>query len=389
MSGNSSFFQPGSLGLSQGDRGDTVRRLQNYLQRFGYLRSEDRRDPYAAYRSANAPGFDPGVFDAGTRAGLVAFQRYHGIEQTGILDGPTAAFLSLPRCGVPDTPYSLGIRLAGDAWPSPPSPNLRYAIVNTTADIALPAAISAIEQALQLWASVTPLTFTPAPLSDNPEILIGFYRGDHNDGVPFDGPGNTVAHAFYPPPGVAFPGDTHFDEDETWTVTIPNPPGTFDLVTVAIHEFGHAIGLTHSSDPASVMFATYAGLRRSLSLDDIRRAQALYGGPPVPPPPPPPVAPWDDPAVRALIDEWIQQMDRCVKRVYPGAYIDQWGRLCGRLPTTIAFCNQNPDVPPGWTSYRYLWVQNFAPTFYPYTLYQYVDLRRAGTSFAQLAICTQ
>ncbi len=376
------FFDRTAIGLETGAKGDIVRELQNYLRRFGYLKLEDPADPYRRYRSPQAPEYEYGVFDDATYRALRAFQRYFGIEQTGIIDGPTAAFLSLPRCGVPDTPYPAGVKGVGDAWPTL---NLRYAINNVTPDLPMATAIAAIQEALNLWGAVTQLTFTEVQVSDSPDIVIGFFSRDHGDNAPFDGPGSTLAHAFYPPPNAPLQGDTHFDEDETWTITVPNPVNTFDLISVAVHEFGHALGLDHSTDRNAIMFAAYLGMRRTLALDDIQRIQALYGGPSVPPPPP--VDPWNDPAIRGLTDEWIQQLDRCVKRVFPGAYVDRWGRLCGRLPNTIIHCNQNPDVPPGWDSYRYLWVQNFAPVYYSYTLYQYVDLRQAGNSFESLATC--
>uniref|UniRef100_A0A1I7US52 Peptidase_M10 domain-containing protein n=1 Tax=Caenorhabditis tropicalis TaxID=1561998 RepID=A0A1I7US52_9PELO len=49
-------------------------------------------------------------------------------------------------------------------------------------------------------------------------IDIVFAAGDHDDGEPFDGKGNILAHAFFPRYG----GDVHFDEDEHWSANKSN-----------------------------------------------------------------------------------------------------------------------------------------------------------------------
>ena len=71
-------------------------------------------------------------------------------------------------------------------------------------------------------------------------------------------------------------GDTHFDEDEHWT--IESRQGT-DLLWVAVHEFGHALGLDHSSVRGSIMFPWYQGYNPDFKLteDDIRGIRQLYG----------------------------------------------------------------------------------------------------------------
>ena len=116
----------------------------------------------------------------------------------------------------------------------------------------------AITQAFGLWAAVTPLSFSEVPMGTIPDIVIRFVGGDHGDGNPFDGPSGVLAHAYYPPPGGGtLAGDTHFDEAETWSVNLP--ASGIDLVTVAGHEFGHALGLAHSQVNGALMYAYYGG----------------------------------------------------------------------------------------------------------------------------------
>ena len=54
----------------------------------------------------------------------------------------------------------------------------------------------------------------------------------------------------------------------------------YNLFLVAAHEFGHSLGLDHSSDPGALMFSMYS-LRNVkkflLPQDDVSRIQAIYG----------------------------------------------------------------------------------------------------------------
>ncbi|XP_037956211.1 matrix metalloproteinase-2 [Teleopsis dalmanni] len=135
---------------------------------------------------------------------------------------------------------------------------------------------SVLTQALRVWERNSKLTFREV-YSDQADIQVLFARGDHGDGYKFDGPGHVLAHAFYP--GVGRGGDAHFDDDEDWVFGAnDNQQGT-NFMGVAVHEFGHSLGLGHSSDEKAIMNPWYHGYENEITLpDDDRIAiQELYG----------------------------------------------------------------------------------------------------------------
>ncbi len=253
-------YVPSVVGLRRGDSGEQVDRLQQYLRKFGYLDA-----------GARAP-----LLDDSTEQALRRFQRQNHLPETGVLGDETLAKMSQPRCGFPDAGGASGplgeYALQGGKWNKT---HLTYSFANTTGDLSAAEVKQAFYQALLLWAEVTSLTFSEVASGGSADMILRFAAGDHGCGYPFDGPSGVLAHGFYPPPNPSFPGDIHFDEAETWSVN--TPPSGFDLITVAAHEIGHALGLAHSAVAGALMAPYYDGAHRRLESDDIAGIRALYG----------------------------------------------------------------------------------------------------------------
>ncbi|XP_044317797.1 matrix metalloproteinase-2 isoform X2 [Drosophila rhopaloa] len=134
-----------------------------------------------------------------------------------------------------------------------------------------------VKRALGVWENNSKLTFREV-YSDQADIQILFARLGHGDGYKFDGPGQVLAHAFYP--GDDRGGDAHFDADETWNFdgNSEDHRGT-NFLSVAMHELGHSLGLSHSSNESAVMFPWYQNIELDGNLPDDDRLgiQELYG----------------------------------------------------------------------------------------------------------------
>jgi predicted Zn-dependent protease len=133
-----------------------------------------------------------------------------------------------------------------------------------------------LHQAFHDWEKYSGLKFEMAKDKKSAHLKIKFSSKDHGDGYPFDGQGQTLAHAFYPTGG-----DIHFDDDERFTDDYKDHNEQYTLRLVAAHEIGHALGLAHSYKEDSLMFPVYQPFQSNynISKDDQDGIQALYGKP--------------------------------------------------------------------------------------------------------------
>ncbi|XP_075706091.1 collagenase 3-like isoform X2 [Rhinoderma darwinii] len=176
------------------------------------------------------------------------------------------------RCGVPDV-AEYAIIERNLKWTST---ILTYRIVNHIPDLPPYDVDQNIQEAWKVWSKVTPFQFIQLH-SGNADVMISFAAKEHGDFFPFDGPRGILAHAF--PPGEHLGGDVHFDYEETWTLDSED----YSLFSVAVHEFGHTLGLAHSSSPYALMYPIYAYFNSenfTLPADDVMGIQELYGSRP-------------------------------------------------------------------------------------------------------------
>lgn len=108
-----------------------------------------------------------------------------------------------------------------------------------------------LREGFDVYTSLTGITFQPVPPKARADIRVGWGRGPRWG---FDGTGGILAWAQLPcnpARGVSI----KFDQDEQWVFDV-HADGIYTRA-VWLHELGHAMGLTHSDDPADLMYPEY------------------------------------------------------------------------------------------------------------------------------------
>ncbi|KAK6633349.1 hypothetical protein RUM44_003951 [Polyplax serrata] len=239
-----------------------------YLSKFGYL-PPGYTDP-SSVNEITMEEFSRAVSD---------FQWFFGLNVTGKLDSSTLIQMSKPRCSVPEKIHRRQKRYRyvddNSFWPNV---DLSYYFYNFSEQVGRRMQHKEFEMDIKLsflyWSNVSDLTFKRTYNRKKADMILLWAKGEHECDRPFDGVGGELAHGFPP----SFGGHVHFDDDEEWSTRVYH--GT-NLIQVATHEIGHAIGLEHSKIEDAIMYPTYNGYVPDFKLhhDDIIGIQSLYGKP--------------------------------------------------------------------------------------------------------------
>ena len=185
-----------------------------------------------------------------------------------------------------DTPReALSFAHTGDSWAQSTAsyrvnPNFTDATAGTSAQ-----QIAVLQRAASEWRSAGQVPFefiyggttTTQVIAPNDGVNAVFYLDQDGGGALATTTWSAFSNGDIAGFDIAF-----YDRDGAMNfVWAQNPnAGQFDIESVGVHEFGHALGMAHSDVSTATMFASVAAgdiQNRTLHSDDIAGVQALYG----------------------------------------------------------------------------------------------------------------
>jgi hypothetical protein len=136
------------------------------------------------------------------------------------------------------------------------------------------------QKAAAAWEAVANINLSQVSDDGSPEGVNGNQQDDPRFGdirisaIPQSS--GTLAVTFLPPPinGGTDAGDIIFNSNTNRQIN-----SSYDIETVAIHEFGHALGMGHSQITTACMYAYYNATKQSLTSDDISGIQSIWQAP--------------------------------------------------------------------------------------------------------------
>ena len=280
-----------------------------YLNKFGYLdksddiNSSDSGDFKLNQKKSQRLMMFPNRNEANTRLEMAIkkFQQMAHLNVTGRLDKETLRMMRVPRCGHPDFVQNQTMQqrrtrryaLQGSKW-SKSRLSFKVGKYPVQSTMSRHLIDEELKRAFDLWSDAADVEFdlvsdavnfrkmllfedknnfnsATSPASHLVDIEVRFETGYHGDSEPFDGSGLILGHAYFP----EFGGSTHFDAEEFWT---SRSHDGVNLYQVAVHEFGHALGLEHSENFDAIMapFFRYLFFGKNLDKNTLKSSKSPH-----------------------------------------------------------------------------------------------------------------
>lgn len=262
-------------------------KARDFLVKYGYLETEPA-PPHLSIHGKPVlidPSSSPSFKEA-----LQEFQSFYHLPTDGKLNKETVALMQKSRCGLSDS-FSIF-----DGWTKR---TLTWYFYRGSNDL-----FHLTTQAFNFWQKYSNLKFIRKFSAEGADIVLSLQYPDPSHlllvekrNCSYQLGNGILGHAFYPDNDE--PREIHLDMGTDWYMGLDAAPqGKASLFRVLLHEIGHAIGIQHSDDTNSVMYAYYQGDTSIADLpeDDKKAVHYLYGNqakptstpqPTTPPPPTP------------------------------------------------------------------------------------------------------